>query len=70
MIKSTKNYMGAELYLNRNKHFELKTDDVRVQTGKLRSSFTDVLEKMVPNDDLQNKIDDLALEFEIWGPKG
>jgi hypothetical protein len=62
--------MGAELYLNRNKHFELKTDDVRVQTGKLRSSFTDVLEKMVPNDDLQNKIDDLALEFEIWGPKG
>jgi len=32
--------------------------------GKLRSAFTEVLSKMVPDQDLQNKIDDQALEYE------
>ena len=53
---------GAALYLNPNKYFDLKTDDV--MAGKLRSAFTEVLSKMVPDQDLQNKIDDQALEYE------
>jgi hypothetical protein len=53
---------GAALYLNPNKYFDLKTDDV--VAGKLRSAFTEVLSKMVPDQDLQNKIDDQALEYE------
>ena len=53
---------GAALYLNPNKYFDLKTDDV--MAGKLRSAFTEVLAKMVPDQDLQNKIDDQALEYE------
>lgn len=32
--------------------------------GKLRVAFTEVLPKMVLDIDLQNKIDDLALEYE------
>ncbi|XP_066365342.1 uncharacterized protein [Miscanthus floridulus] len=52
---------GAALYLNPNKYFDLKTDDV--MAGKLRSAFTEVLSKMVPDQDLQNKIDDQALEY-------
>lgn len=37
------------------------------QAGKLRSSSTEVLEekKKVPNDDLENQIDHLTLEFGI-----
>ncbi|XP_066347610.1 uncharacterized protein [Miscanthus floridulus] len=35
-----------------------------VMAGKLRSAFTEVLSKMVPDQDLQNKIDDQALEYE------
>jgi hypothetical protein len=53
---------GAALYLNPNKYFDLKTDDV--MAGKLRSAFTEVLAKMVPDQDLQNKIDDQALDYE------
>ena len=53
---------GAALYLNPNKYFDLKTDDVLA--GKLRSAFTEVLAKIVPDQDLQNKIDDQALEYE------
>lgn len=48
--------------MNPNKYFDLKTDDVLA--GKLRSAFTEVLAKMVPDQDLQNKIDDQALEYE------
>jgi hypothetical protein len=53
---------GAALYLNPNKYFDLKTDDALA--GKLRSAFTEVLTKMVPDQDLQNKIDDHALDYE------
>ncbi|CAD6244749.1 unnamed protein product [Miscanthus lutarioriparius] len=53
---------GAALYLNPNKYFDLKTDDALA--GKLRSAFTEVLAKMVPDQDLQNKIDDQALDYE------
>ena len=53
---------GAALYLNPNKYFDLKTDDALA--GKLRSAFTKVLAKMVPDQDLQNKIDDHALDYE------
>jgi len=53
---------GAALYLNPNKYFDLKTADVLA--GKLRSAFTEVLAKIVPDQDLQNKIDDQALEYE------
>jgi hypothetical protein len=56
---------GAALYLNPNKYFDLKTDDVLA--GNLRSAFTEVLAKMVPDQDLQNKIDDQALEYEDLG---
>ena len=35
----------AALYLNPNKYFDLKTDDVLA--GKLRSEFTEVLAKIV-----------------------
>jgi len=37
----------AALYLNPNKYFDLKTDDVLA--GKLRSKFTEVLAKIVPD---------------------
>jgi hypothetical protein len=48
--------------LNPNKYFDPKTDDV--MAGKLRSAFTEVLAKMVSDQDLQNKIDDQALDYE------
>ena len=53
---------GAALYLNPNKCFDLKTADVLA--SKLRSAFTEVLAKIVLDQDLQNKIDDQALEYE------
>jgi hypothetical protein len=52
----------AALYWNPNKYFDLKTDDV--MAGKLSFAFTEVLAKMVPDQDLQNKINDQALEYE------
>lgn len=52
----------AALYLNPNKYFVLKTDDV--QADKVRFSFTEVLTKMMPDIDLQSKIGDLSWEYE------
>jgi hypothetical protein len=50
---------GAALFLNPSKLFAIQETNKRLAT-RLRSMFNGVLWKMVPDDDLQSKISNLA----------
>jgi hypothetical protein len=54
---------GAALFLNPSKFFSIQETNKRLAT-RLRSMFNDVLWKMVPDDDLQSKISNLADDYE------
>ncbi|KAM0881444.1 hypothetical protein ACQ4PT_032951 [Festuca glaucescens] len=54
---------GAALFLNPSKFFAIQETNKRLAT-RLRSMFNDVLWKMVPDDDLQSKISNLADDYE------
>ncbi|KAM0857105.1 hypothetical protein ACQ4PT_048695 [Festuca glaucescens] len=54
---------GAALFLNPRKFFAIQETNKRLAT-QLRSMFNDVLWKMVPDDDLQSKISNLADDCE------
>jgi len=56
--------IGAALFLNPNKFFELQRNDpTKRELGKLRAAFNEVLWKMVVDDELQYVISKQADEY-------
>ena len=55
---------GAALYLNPRKFFAIQKSGDDTYVGELRSSFNDVLAKMVEDENIRNKIDEQVMLYE------